>query len=112
MKFTKPPLSLEKQAELLLSRGLRASPEDLVGRLRAVSYYRLSQYLYPYRKPGCDDYQPDTSIDVVWQHYVFESTNTCRFGCSTSAALIVPFSHKFLHNLTSPMKCLDFGCSP
>lgn len=56
----------------MLGRGLQANRDDLVKRLQAVSYYRLSQYLYPYRKPGSDDFQSATTLDLVWQHYVFD----------------------------------------
>ena len=43
MKCTKPPLTLEGQADQLLSRGLEADRDELIARLRSVSYYRLSE---------------------------------------------------------------------
>ena len=47
MRYTKPSLTFESQAELLLSRGLVApSKEAIIVKLRAVSYYRLSAYWY------------------------------------------------------------------
>ncbi len=56
-KYTKPPLSLEDQAELLLTRGLQGiAKPDLMARLARVSYYRWRGYTYPYQ----DNTLPDT----------------------------------------------------
>jgi len=47
--FTKPPLSVQEQIELLKARGLRIPDEQRVARyLRNISYYRLSGYMYPF----------------------------------------------------------------
>ena len=77
MKYEKNPLSLEVQADQLLSRGLIADRDELIARLKAVNYYRLSGYLHPYRvmdadgKPT-DAYKPNTKLDEVWQRYNFD----------------------------------------
>jgi len=72
MRFTKPPLSYEQQADLLIARGLKADREKLIQRLERVNYYRLSAYWYPYRLPGSDDLQPDTDFEMIWEHYIFD----------------------------------------
>jgi len=72
MKYEKPPLSFEQQAELLFSRGLLADREQLIRRLRATSYFRLSGYLYPYRVPESDLFQPGTTLDHIWKLYSFD----------------------------------------
>ncbi len=72
MEYCKPPLSFEAQAELLLSRGLQADKNALIARLQAVNYYRLSAYLYPFRKNSSDTFQKNTTLDLVWKHYTFD----------------------------------------
>lgn len=72
MKYLKPPLSFEAQAELLLSRGLQSDKDVLISRLHAVNYYRLSAYLYPFRQPSGDVFKENTTLDLVWCHYTFD----------------------------------------
>jgi abortive infection bacteriophage resistance protein len=71
MIYAKPFLSYDDQAELLLSRGLSAEKEALVVRLKTVNYYRLSGYLYPFRKSD-DSFKAGTRLDTVWRHYTFD----------------------------------------
>jgi abortive infection bacteriophage resistance protein len=71
MKFDKPPLTIEQQADLLLSRGLIADKEVFVNRLTVVNYYRLSTYLYPFRLPD-QRYKKGTTLDLIWRHYTFD----------------------------------------
>jgi abortive infection bacteriophage resistance protein len=71
MKFDKPPLTIEQQADLLLSRGLIADKEVLVNRLTVVNYYRLSTYLYPFRLPD-QRYKNGTTLDLIWRRYTFD----------------------------------------
>lgn len=72
MEYTKPPLTFESQAELLISRGLQADKDELISRLQAVNYYRLSAYLYPFRKESSDYFNENTTLDLVWKHYTFD----------------------------------------
>jgi abortive infection bacteriophage resistance protein len=72
MKYTKPSLTSEQQADLLLSRGLVADRELLIKRLRDVNYYRLSAYWYTFRKNGLDDLKEGTRFEVIWDNYVFD----------------------------------------
>ena len=72
MKYRKPPLTFEQQADLLLSRGLQADKAVLITRLQAVNYYRLSAYLYPFRQKASDQFRDNTTLDLVWRHYTFD----------------------------------------
>ena len=72
MKYVKPALSFEQQADLLLSRGLHADRATLIVRLSEVNYYRLSAYWYSFRQPGTEDLQTDATLDTVWNRYVFD----------------------------------------
>lgn len=72
MKYEKEVLTFAAQADLLLSRGLEADRDELIRRLEAVSYYRLSGYLYPFRIPGSDNFQPGTNLKTVWDRYCFD----------------------------------------
>jgi abortive infection bacteriophage resistance protein len=79
MKYEKPPLTLEQQADQLIERGMDADRGVLIERLRVVSYYRLSGYWYPFREPDpsnrgskLDQFVQGTSLDTVWDRYVFD----------------------------------------
>lgn len=71
MQYSKPPLSFEAQADLLLKRGLIADRQDLIQRLQTVNYYRISGYLFPFRRDD-DTYNPGTTLDQVWAIYTFD----------------------------------------
>ncbi len=72
MKYLKEHLPLEEQAQRLLDRGLIANKDELIRRLCAVSYYRLSGYLFPFREPESDSFRPGTELRVVWDRYCFD----------------------------------------
>jgi abortive infection bacteriophage resistance protein len=71
MKFDKPPLTIEQQADLLLSRGLIAEKDILIHTLTAVNYYRLSAYLYPFQNID-QSFKEDTSLERIWNRYTFD----------------------------------------
>ncbi len=71
MRYAKPPLKLEQQADLLLQRGMVGDRDLMIARLESVSYYRLSAYWLPFRNTD-DSFRPDTCFDVVWNRYVFD----------------------------------------
>ena len=49
-QYSKPPLDIEQQADLLLSRGLKGIQKiDLQAKLQSINYYRLRGYTYPYQ---------------------------------------------------------------
>lgn len=74
IEYKKPPLSIEQQINLLLSREMDVPDLDFAKRaLATVSYYRLSAYSFPYRstsEPG--RFVKDTTFDKVWQNYRFD----------------------------------------
>ncbi len=72
MEYLKDHLPLGDQAQRLLDRGLIADKEELIRRLAAVSYYRLSGYLFPLREPGSDNFQEGSELLVVWARYCFD----------------------------------------
>jgi abortive infection bacteriophage resistance protein len=77
MEYRKQALSFEVQADRLLERGLQADREELIGRLRAVSYYRLSGYLHPFREKDAvgamtDRFCKGTDLQTIWDRYCFD----------------------------------------
>ena len=85
MQYAKPAISFADQADLLISRGLIANRDELIRRLEAVNYYRLSGYLYPFRqrittpnaagKPTItviDQFKTGTTLTEVWDRYRFD----------------------------------------
>lgn len=72
MKYEKAALSFEQQADRLIGRGLQADRNELIRRLEAVSYYRLSGYLFPFRSTDCDHFREGTTLAVVWDRYCFD----------------------------------------
>jgi abortive infection bacteriophage resistance protein len=77
MKYTKPPLSFDQQAELLIARGLVADKADLEVFLSNVNYYRFSGYLYPFRSKAGDNYLPGTTLELIRNIY---TTLTLNYG--------------------------------
>lgn len=72
MKYTKPSISFAEQADLLVSRGLQAaSKEEIIEKLEAVSYYRLSAYWYTFRRSD-DSLAPGTTLSMVWRRYTLD----------------------------------------
>lgn len=77
MNYTKPALSFEQQAQRLLEQGLIApSKVVLVSHLKAVNYYRLSAYWYPFKVTdpvsGVESFTPNTTFETIWRRYVFD----------------------------------------
>lgn len=72
MKYTKPPLSFEQQADLLLARGIVGDRGTIISRLKEVNYYRLSAYWHPFRQTDSDDIIPGTTFESVWRRYAFD----------------------------------------
>lgn len=75
MRYTKPWLSYEQQADRLVNRGLLCDRQELIKRLVDVGYYRLSGYLYIFKLDptgGDESFVPGTSLDKVWELYTFD----------------------------------------
>ncbi len=73
--------TFEEQADRLISRNLIAEKEELISRLQAVNYYRLTGYLYSFRETIIDSnnnrskaetYRSGTTLDLVWKYYLFD----------------------------------------
>ncbi len=74
MKYSKKPLTLEQQAELLLKRGLLADKNSLVKILSSINYYRLSGYLYPFRERGSSFFVKNTKLEDIIEIYDFDKS--------------------------------------
>lgn len=64
-------MTYNEQADLLISRGLECERDILIAHLEAISYYRLSGYLYPYRNDD-DSFRDGTCFGEVWDTYTFD----------------------------------------
>lgn len=77
MKYEKPPLTYQQQIDLLKSRGVIFADEAKAAyQLANVSYFRLSAYMFPFKKKvgGCviDEFQWGTSWKDIYDMYVFD----------------------------------------
>lgn len=72
MRYTKPALTVEEQADQLLGRGLVADRDELIACLSEVNYYRLSAYWHPFRQQGTEALLSGTTLAIVWDRYVFD----------------------------------------
>lgn len=102
MEYDKPPLLFEEQAKKLISRGLLADHDELIERLSSVSYYRLSGYLYPFRKPDSDDFVEGITLRTVWNRYCFDRRLRVllldaieRIEVAIRARLVYEFTHAY-----------------
>lgn len=74
MPYVKPALSFLEQAELLLSRGLVADRAELIQYLSQINYYRLSGYLFPFKKSQeIEVYFEGTTLKDIQRRYSFDS---------------------------------------
>lgn len=71
MEFTKPSLTFDEQADLLLSRGMVADRDELIEHLEDVGYYRLSGYWRIFRNDD-ETLREGTTFERVWDLYVFD----------------------------------------
>lgn len=79
MRYAKPAITFEQQADQLLTRGMTGDRSIMIRRFAQVSYYRLSGYWYPFRQADpanpdqpLDDFRPATTFNEVWNRYVFD----------------------------------------
>ena len=77
MIYAKIVLTLEQQADQLITRSLLADRNELVGRLKVVNYYRLSGYFNPFRLRDAagnltDSFIAGTTLEMVWRRYNFD----------------------------------------
>jgi abortive infection bacteriophage resistance protein len=71
MQYAKPPLTIERQAGLLIERGMSGDRELMINRLSVVNYFRLSGYWHTF-KSADGRFVPGTSFEEVWNRYVFD----------------------------------------
>jgi len=76
-KYTKPALTIPQQIEFLISQGLRIDDRDLAAQaLSAISYYRLSSYLLPFKlhhqNSSPRQFKANATFDQIWQLYQFD----------------------------------------
>jgi len=70
--FKKPPLSFGDQAKLLLSRGLIADENELTHALTQINYYRLSGYLYPFKREGEENFVDGVTLHEIRDRYLLD----------------------------------------
>lgn len=70
MRFDKPSLTFEEQADRLIGRGLLADRDKLLQRLKATNYFRFSAYAWPFLEG--DRYREGTTLDQIWRYYTFD----------------------------------------
>ena len=89
MEYSKPWLTFERQADLLINeRGLIADRDCLIAHLADIGYYRLSGYWYNFkRKPASDEdgekderFVEGTTFEQVWKLYVFDRQFSDELG--------------------------------
>lgn len=75
--FLKPVLTISEQLALLTQRGMTIADRDMATHcLRAIGYYRLSGYWFPFQyrdgSPNQESFYPGTSFDNIVDRYVFD----------------------------------------
>lgn len=74
--YSKPPQTLDQQAQLLISRGLKdVSKDELVEVLSRISYYRLRGYTYLYQDntSSNSEFLPTANWSSIKNDYLFDS---------------------------------------
>jgi abortive infection bacteriophage resistance protein len=72
VKFDKEAFTRDQHIERLRERGLEFDPAQMEQVLQAVSYYRLSGYLFPFKTSSGESYASGTTLDEVWRIYAFD----------------------------------------
>ena len=76
MKYTKPPLSIKDQIDLLSNRGMKIpDPQRAARYLSHISYFRLRGYWIPFETPDKvknHHFKDGTTFDDVLNLYVFD----------------------------------------
>jgi abortive infection bacteriophage resistance protein len=71
MEYSKQSLTLDEQADLIISRGMDCDRDDLIAHLGFVGYYRLSGYWFNF-KDNDENFKPGTKFTMVWTTYTFD----------------------------------------
>lgn len=74
MDYIKQPKTIDEQADLIMQRGLIVSSRSELRKiLNNVSYYRLSAYLYHYKKnDNTDEFIEGITLEYIWNLYIFD----------------------------------------
>ena len=72
MEYTKPALTYEQQADLVMSKGLGADRDELVACLERIGYYRLSGYWHIFKDPAVGLFRGNATLDRVLDLYTFD----------------------------------------
>ncbi len=75
MKYTKSPLTVTEQIQLLRERGLQINDESrAISFLTNISYYRLRAYTYPFQNNLVPDhpFTKNISLDQIIELYIFD----------------------------------------
>lgn len=73
MKYTKPPLPIDDQITLLISRGLDIEDRDRAAHyLYHLNYYRLSGYMLPFQEGADHHFRTGTTFEQVLNLYLFD----------------------------------------
>jgi len=72
VRYTKCPLTIKEQVDLLLKRGMTGDRDLMIRQLTVVNYYRLSGYCHTFREPGAETFHPGTTFELVWKTYAFD----------------------------------------
>ena len=91
IKHGKPFLTYNEQADLLISRGLMADREELVGKLERVGYHRFSGYLHPYKQSD-GTFREGTTLDEVWPLHIRPAVPPRHAQRHKARRGLVPFS--------------------
>ena len=105
--YDKPALSIQEQIEFLSKQGLQITNHDLAHNvLTAVSYYRFSGYLLPFKLPHNENnhrqFRDGSTFEQAWELYQFDrklrlhvSDAIERIEVAFRAALVNVTSMKF-----------------
>lgn len=76
MEYTKPPLTIDEQIDLLVERGMEVSERAKAARyLSHINYYRLRAYWLPFEVPSGNDkhsFKSGTRFEEALSLYVFD----------------------------------------
>lgn len=114
MRFSKPQLPIEKQADLLLNRGLEGDKNSIEEALKRIGYYRLSFYTFPFREAGGDHFKSGTTLEDVVLRYDFD--RQLRIISMDALERIEIFTKRAITSLLTerggPFAHLDTNCLP
>ena len=106
--YSKPPLSVSDQIELLKTRGLQIPDENRANRyLQNISYYHLSGYMYPFLTDKKQhQYKPGSRFDDIVNLYLFDRELRILIFSTIEKieiAIRAQISNHFCHRIKKPI---------